>query len=173
MCALPNRTALGTSESGKPTKCPLDGTWRAKAGDPPELAQDNPPPWSGGSTSSPLVGRWPAGPVGSNAFGRRVLSFIPPGLVVTVLAVLITSQLFYAFLPFRRRAYVPILVMTALGFALGQLWDYLGLPALRLGQADLVPAALFALFLQPLARFVPRPGREPREPGASNPAPPN
>jgi hypothetical protein len=98
---------------------------------------------------------------------------MPPGLIVAVLAVLITSQLFYAFLPFRRRAYVPVLVMTAVGFALGQLWDYLGLPALRLGQANLVPAMLFALFLQPLARFVPRRGREPKEPGVSNPAPPN
>ncbi len=101
------------------------------------------------------------------------MRLIPPGLVVLVLAVLITSQLFYAFVPFRRRAYVPILVMTALGFALGQLWDYLGLPALRLGQANVLPAALFALFLQPLARFVPRPGREAREPGPSNPPPPN
>ncbi|MGA7912458.1 MAG: hypothetical protein WB682_15165 [Candidatus Dormiibacterota bacterium] len=101
------------------------------------------------------------------------MKYIPPGLVVLVLAVLITSQLFYAFLPFRRRAYVPILAVTSLGFGLGQLWDYLGLPALRLGQANLVPAVLFALFLQPLARFVPRPGRDPKEPGASNPAPPN
>jgi hypothetical protein len=101
------------------------------------------------------------------------LSLIPPGLVVLVLAVLITSQLIYAFVPFRRRWYLAILLMTALGFGLGQLWDYLGLPALRLGQANLVPGVLFALFLQPLGRFVPRPGREPKEPGASNPAPPN
>jgi hypothetical protein len=102
-----------------------------------------------------------------------VLTLIPPGLVVLVLAVLITSQLFYAFLPFRRRSYVPILVMTSLGFGLGQMWDYLGLPALRLGQGNVVPAVLFALFLQPLARFVPRPGREAKEPGVSNPPPPN
>ena len=102
-----------------------------------------------------------------------LLSLIPPGLVVLVLAVLITSQLIYAFVPFRRRSYLAILLMTALGFGLGQLWDYLGLPALRLGQANLVPAVVFALFLQPLARFVPRPRREPKEPGASNPAPPN
>jgi len=101
------------------------------------------------------------------------LGLIPPGLIVLVLAVLITSQLIYAFVPFRRRSYVPILLMTALGFALGQLWDYLGLPALRLGQANLVPALIFALFLQPLARFVPRPSRETKEPGTSNPAPPN
>ena len=101
------------------------------------------------------------------------MSLIPPGLVVLVLAALITSQLIYAFVPFRRRSYVAILLMTALGFGLGQLWDYLGLPALRLGQANLVPAVIFALFLQPLARFVPRPGREPKEPGTSNTPPPN
>ena len=101
------------------------------------------------------------------------MSLIPPGLVVVVLAVLITSQLIFAFVPFRRRSYVPILLMTAVGFGLGQLWDYLGLPAVRLGQANLVPGVIFALFLQPLARFVPRPGREPKEPGTSNPAPPN
>ncbi|HUZ86537.1 MAG TPA: hypothetical protein VNF26_06250 [Candidatus Baltobacterales bacterium] len=101
------------------------------------------------------------------------MKLIPPGLIVQVLAVLIVSQLIYAFVPFRRRSYLPILLMTALGFGLGQLWDYLGLPALRLGQANLVPAVIFALFLQPLARFVPRPGREPKEPGTSNMPPPN
>ena len=93
-----------------------------------------------------------------------LLKLVPPGLVVAVLAVLILSQLFYAFLPYRRRAYIPVLVMTALGFGLGQLWDYLGLPALRLGQANLVPAIAFALMLQPLARFVPRLQRQTKEP---------
>ncbi len=92
------------------------------------------------------------------------MTFIPPGLLVAVLLVLIVSQLCYAFLPYRRRAYVPILVMTAIGFGLGQLWDFLGLPSLRLGQADLLPGLIFALLLQPLARFVPRPSREPKEP---------
>jgi hypothetical protein len=93
----------------------------------------------------------------------EVLKLVPPGLVVAVLAILILSQLFYALVPYKRRAYVPILVMTAAGFALGQLWDYLGLPSLRLGQANTVPAAAFALLLQPLARFVPRPKREPKD----------
>jgi len=58
--------------------------------------------------------------------------------------------------------------MTAIGFGLGALWDFLGLPSLRLGQANLVPAVMFALLLQSLARFVPRPSREPKEPGESN-----
>ncbi|TAN34445.1 hypothetical protein EPN29_03515 [bacterium] len=93
-----------------------------------------------------------------------LLRLVPPGLVVAVLAALILSQVFFALLPYRRRAYLPILLMTGMGFALGQLWDFLGLPSLRMGQADLLPAVLFALLLQPLARFVPRPGREPRAP---------
>ena len=92
------------------------------------------------------------------------MKLIPPGLVVAVLLVLIVSQLCFAFLPYRRRAYLPILLMTALGFGLGQLWDFLGLPSARLGQANLLPALAFALLLQPLTRFVPRPSREPKEP---------
>jgi hypothetical protein len=93
-----------------------------------------------------------------------VLKLIPPGLVLAALFVLILSAVFYAALPYRRRAYVPILIMTALGFGLGQAWDYVGLPSIRVGQANLLPAALFALLLQPAARFVPRPRREPKEP---------
>jgi hypothetical protein len=95
---------------------------------------------------------------------NAVVNLIPPGLIVAVLAILVLSQLFYAFLPYRKRTYIPILVMTAAGFALGQLWDFLGLPSLRMGQANVVPAAPFALLLQPLAKFVPRPKREPKEP---------
>jgi hypothetical protein len=94
---------------------------------------------------------------------------IPPGLIVATLAVLILSQLSFAVLPYRRRAYLPILLMTAIGFGLGQLWDFIGLPALRLGQANMVPAAPFALLLQPLARFVPRPKRDPKEPKEPTP----
>jgi hypothetical protein len=108
-----------------------------------------------------------------------LVTLVPPGLIVAVLAILILSQVFYAALPYKKRAYVPILVTTTAGFVLGQLWDYLGLPSLRLGQANVVPAVLFALLLQLLARFVPRPKREPNEPKESTepkepkrPAPP-
>ena len=97
-----------------------------------------------------------------------LLKLVPPGLIVAVLAILILSQVFYAALPYRKRAYVPILVTTIAGFVLGQLWDYLGLPSLRLGQANMVPAIAFALLLQPLARFVPRPNGEPKEPKQPN-----
>jgi hypothetical protein len=96
----------------------------------------------------------------------QLLKLVPPGLVVAVLGVLIVSQLFYAFLRYRRRAYLPILVMTAIGFGLGQLWDYLGLPSLRAGQVAILPALFFALLLQPLARFLPRFQRRPKEPAA-------
>jgi hypothetical protein len=97
-----------------------------------------------------------------------VLRLIPPGLILLVLFTLVTSAAFYAALPYRRRAYIPILVLTAAGVGLGQAWDYVGLPALRFGEADLLPGLVFALALQPLARFVPRPGREPREPASSD-----
>jgi hypothetical protein len=100
----------------------------------------------------------------------QILKLIPPGLIVAVLLVLILSQLCFAFLPYRRRAYLPVLLMTAIGFALGMLWDFIGLPSFRLGQANLLPAVVFALLLQPLARFVPRPRREPKEPEPSKPS---
>lgn len=98
---------------------------------------------------------------------------IPPGVIVATLVVLVLSQVCFALLPYRRRAYIPILLMTVIGFGLGQLWDFLGLPALRLGQANMVPAIPFALLLQPLARFVPRPRREPKEPKPGNSSPAN
>ena len=101
------------------------------------------------------------------------MNLIPPGLIVGILLVLIVSQLCFAFLPYRRRAYIPILVMTTLGFGLGQVWDFIGLPAARLGQANVLPGLVFALLLQPLARFVPRLNREPKEPAPGNPNPHN
>jgi hypothetical protein len=99
-----------------------------------------------------------------------LVKLIPPGVVVAVLAVLIVSQLFFAFLPYKRRSYLPILLMTAIGFALGSLWDFIGLPSARLGQANMLPAIVFAALLQPLARFVPRPTREPKAPEPSKPS---
>jgi hypothetical protein len=99
------------------------------------------------------------------------VKLIPPGLVVAALLVLIVSQLCYAFVPYRRRAYIPILLMTAVGFGLGQLWDFLGLPSWRLGEANFMPALVFALLLQPLARFVPRARQEAGEAEPGNPNP--
>ena len=83
------------------------------------------------------------------------MSAIPPALIIDVLAALIVSQVCYAFWPYRRRAYLPALLLAAAGIALGQFWDLLGLPAWRLGGAALIPGVLFALALQPLAERVP------------------
>jgi hypothetical protein len=83
------------------------------------------------------------------------VSALPPALIIDLLMILIVSQLLYAFFPYRRRAYLPVLLLTALGVALGQLWDVLGLPAYRLGGANLLPALVFVLALQPLARRLP------------------
>jgi len=83
------------------------------------------------------------------------VSAVPPALVIDVLMILIVSQLLYAFFPYRRRAYLPVLLLTALGVALGQLWDVLGLPAYRIGGANLLPALVFVLALQPLVRRLP------------------
>jgi hypothetical protein len=84
-----------------------------------------------------------------------VLSLLQPGLVVGLLLILVLSQLFYALWPYRRRAYLPALLFTALGVLLGQAWDLFGLPALRLGEANLLPAVFFAIALQPLADRLP------------------
>lgn len=99
------------------------------------------------------------------------MKYLPPGLIVAILLVLIVSQLCFAFFPYRRRAYVPILVMTAIGFGLGQVWDFIGLPSWRLGQANFVPGLIFALLLQPLTRFFPSAKRseEKTQPGSVRP----
>jgi hypothetical protein len=67
----------------------------------------------------------------------------PPGVVIGLLLVLALSQLFYAFWPYARRSYLPALLLTAV----------------RVGQANLLPAALFAVALQPLADRLPSPRR--------------
>ena len=43
------------------------------------------------------------------------MRFIPPGLILLVLFTVIAASAFYAALPYRRRAFIPVLVMTALG----------------------------------------------------------
>ena len=85
------------------------------------------------------------------------MSWLPPGLVVAALLVLVCSQLIYAFLPMRPRAYTLVLTLTALGWILGQVWLFVGLPAWRIGQADVLPAALFAAALQPIGPHIPWP----------------
>ena len=81
----------------------------------------------------------------------------PPGVIVAALLILIVSQLLYVFAPYRRRDYLVVLLLTAAGFGIGQLWDVVGLPAWRLGQANVIPALVFAVALQVLADRLPRP----------------
>src|SRR5207302_6360984 len=109
MCALPNRLQTGPrSPVRRPNARTRDGTWRAKAGDPPEHAQDNPPPYPGGSTFPQINGEVATAQRALAGGGIQLaLSLIPPGLIVAVLLVLIVSQLFFAFLPYRHRAYIP------------------------------------------------------------------
>lgn len=70
---------------------------------------------------------------------------------MAALVTLILAQLLYAFWPHRRRNFVAVLVLTAIGVLLGQGWQYVGLPGFGLGEANVFPAALFALLLQPPA----------------------
>jgi hypothetical protein len=84
-----------------------------------------------------------------------ISGLLHPGLVIGVLLVLVLSQVLYALWPYRRRRYLPALLVTALGVLLGQAWDVVGLPALRLGEANMLPAVFFAIALQPLADRLP------------------
>jgi hypothetical protein len=85
------------------------------------------------------------------------MSWIPPGFVVAAFLILICSQLIYAFLPMRPRPYTLVLTLTVIGWIVGQAWMLLGLPAWRIGQADVLPAALFAAALQPIGPHIPWP----------------
>ncbi|MFZ0217118.1 MAG: hypothetical protein WAM30_14400 [Candidatus Dormiibacterota bacterium] len=92
----------------------------------------------------------------------HVLQLIRPGYLLCVLVVLAASQILFAFWPYRRRRYLSVLLLTALGVLLGQIWAVLGLPALQLGDANLLPSLVFVVVLQPLADHLPRPRRRPR-----------
>ncbi|HYZ00139.1 MAG TPA: hypothetical protein VFA92_01465 [Candidatus Binatia bacterium] len=92
---------------------------------------------------------------------QDVLHLIRPGYVVGLVEILATSQLLYAAWPYRRRRYLPVVLLCALGVVLGQAWSLLGLPAVQLGDANVLPALLFAVALQPLADRLPT-AREPR-----------
>jgi hypothetical protein len=81
----------------------------------------------------------------------------PPGLLLGVPVTLLLAQLLHALWHHGRCRYVSVLILTAAGVLLGQLWDVLGLPSARLGQLDLLPAIPFAVVLQTLARRLPLP----------------
>ncbi|MDQ6691990.1 MAG: hypothetical protein M3Z13_04395 [Candidatus Dormibacteraeota bacterium] len=78
-----------------------------------------------------------------------------PAFLLVPLFALIASALFYAFWPYSSRNYLAVLVLSLGGFLLGQLWAYLGLPALHLGEGNVLPGLVFAAALQPLAPRLP------------------
>jgi len=86
---------------------------------------------------------------------------VHPALLLAPLFALIASQLFYAFLPYPKRRYLAILLLSGVGFVLGQGWQYLQLPSIHLGEGNLLPGLLFAAALQPLAPRLPIHFRKP------------
>jgi hypothetical protein len=80
---------------------------------------------------------------------------VHPALLLAPLLALITSQVFYALLPYSKRNYLAILLLTLIGFGLGQGWQSLQLPAVHIGEGNILPGLLFAAVLQPLAPRVP------------------
>ncbi|HEY4028383.1 MAG TPA: hypothetical protein VGO86_18295 [Candidatus Dormibacteraeota bacterium] len=81
-----------------------------------------------------------------------MIGWVPPGLLLAAPFTLLLAQLLHTVWHDSRRRYRAVLVLTAAGVLLGQGWDVIGLPALRLGQLNLLPAILFAAALQMLAR---------------------
>ena len=82
----------------------------------------------------------------------QALAWVPPGLLLAVPFTLLLTQLLHTLWHSGRCRYRAVLLLTVAGVLLGQLWDVVGLPALRLGQLDLLPAILFATALQPFCR---------------------
>ncbi len=81
-----------------------------------------------------------------------VAGWIPPGLVLGVAFTLLLAQLLHALWHNGPCRDLAVLILTVAGVALGQLWDVLGLPAVRLGQVNLLPAIAFAIALQAFGR---------------------
>jgi hypothetical protein len=80
------------------------------------------------------------------------LALIPPGLVLGLVVTLLLAQLFHSLLHHGRRTYLAVLILTSAGMVAGQLWDVLGLPVVRVGQLNLLPALVFATAFQALAK---------------------
>jgi hypothetical protein len=80
---------------------------------------------------------------------------LSPAWLLAPAFALLFALLGYAFWPHRRRNFLAVLVLCIVAVVFGQFWQYLELPSLRLGEANVLPAALFAAALQPLADRVP------------------
>lgn len=84
-----------------------------------------------------------------------MIGWLPPGLLTGAALVLFLAQFFHAgWYRGPRRRYLAVLVLTAAGVLAGQVWDGLGLPSVRLGQLNVLPAVLFAAALQPFAQHL-------------------
>jgi len=81
-----------------------------------------------------------------------VIGWVPPALLLAVPFTLLLAQLLHTFWHTGRCRYRAVLLLTVAGVALGQVWDVVGLPSVRLGQLDLLPAIVFAIGLQPFGR---------------------
>lgn len=81
-----------------------------------------------------------------------LIALVPPGLLLAVPFTLLLAQLLHALWHSGRCRYRAVLLLTVAGVVLGQAWDVVGLPAVRLGQLDLLPAILFAIGLQSFGR---------------------
>ena len=81
-----------------------------------------------------------------------LIGLIPPGLLLTVPFTLLLAQLLHVLWHSGSCRYLAVLLLTVAGVALGQVWDVVGLPSVRLGQLDLLPAIVFAIGLQPFGR---------------------
>jgi hypothetical protein len=81
-----------------------------------------------------------------------LIGWVPPALLLAVPFTLLLAQLLHALWHSGRCRYRAVLLLTVAGVAFGQVWDVVGLPALRLGQLDMLPAILFASGLQVFGR---------------------
>jgi hypothetical protein len=81
-----------------------------------------------------------------------LIGWVPAGLLLAVPFTLLLAQLLHALWHSGRCRYRAVLLLTVAGVGLGQVWDVAGLPAVRLGQLDLLPAILFAIGLQSFGR---------------------
>jgi hypothetical protein len=81
-----------------------------------------------------------------------LIALVPPGLLLAVPFTLLLAQLLHALWHSGRCRYRAVLLLTVAGVALGEVWDAVGLPALRLGELNVFPAILFAIGLQPFGR---------------------
>lgn len=167
---MPNSYRKGTPES---SGCPQAGRARESVARRPEF-RTRKTPAAGDPPEFLRTTQWAQVPGGSNSSNcthgnhRPRLTehgLMPAALLLGLLVTLILSQLLYAL----RRwggGYPAVLLLTAVGIALGQAWRLLDLPGLALGDLNLVPGVLFAILLRPLASRLPI--RFPRRPpGAS------